>query len=116
MGWERRDSDDEKVGEVKGWIMWEGGDGVGKGVGVIWVNGVGEEGDGCMERNGMEFWGKSFVVGGEGEFLGEGGNEEGENIVVEVDLEGWENVGGWWGLVGDGRIEGYEGLRKGFLE
>ena len=56
------------------------------------------------------------MVGPQGEFLAQAGNEQPENIVVEVDLERSENVRRWWPFLRDRRIDAYEGLTKRFLD
>ena len=48
--------------------------------------------------------------------LAQAGNEQPENIVVEVDLERSENVRRWWPFLRDRRIDAYEGLTKRFLD
>ena len=48
-------------------------------------------------------------------FLAQAGNEQPENIVVEVDLERSENVRRWWPFLRDRRIDAYEGLTKRFF-
>ena len=60
-----------------------------------------------MQTNGIQFWGNSFVVGPQGEFLAQAGNEQPENIVVEVDLERSENVRRWWPFFRDRRIDAF---------
>ena len=72
--------------------------------------------DPSMQTNGIQFWGNSFVVGPQSEFLAQAGNEQPENIVVEVDLERSENVRRWWPFLRDRRIDAYEGLTKRFLD
>ena len=80
------------------------------------MNRVGHEPDPSMQTNGIQFWGNSFVVGPQGEFLAQAGNEQPENIIVEVDLERSENVRRWWPFLRDRRIDAYEGLTKRFLD
>ena len=92
IGWESSDTDDEKVRQLNAWIISQRGHAVANGLPVISVNRVGHEPDPSMQTNGIQFWGNSFVVGPQGEFLAQAGNEQPENIVVEVDLERSENV------------------------
>ena len=69
-----------------------------------------------MQTNGILFWGNSFIVGPQGEFLAQAGNDSPENIVVEIDMERSENVRRWWPFLRDRRIDAYEGLTKRFLD
>lgn len=116
IGWESSDTDDEKVRQLNAWIISQRGHAVANGLPIISVNRVGHEPDPSMQTNGIQFWGNSFVVGPQGEFLAQAGNEQPENIVVEVDLERSENVRRWWPFLRDRRIDAYEGLTKRFLD
>ena len=116
IGWESSDTDDEKVRQLNAWIISQRGHAVANGLPVISVNRVGHEPDPSMQTNGIQFLGNSFVVGPQGEFLAQAGNEQPENIVVEVDLERSENVRRWWPFLRDRRIDAYEGLTKRFLD
>lgn len=116
IGWESSDTDDEKVRQLNAWIISQRGHAVANGLPVISVNRVGHEPDPSMQTNGIQFWGNSFVVGPQGEFLAQAGNEQPENIIVEVDLERSENVRRWWPFLRDRRIDAYEGLTKRFLD
>ena len=56
------------------------------------------------------------MVGPQGEFLAQAGNDHPENMVVEIDMERSENVRRWWPFLRDRRIDEYEGLTKRFLD
>ena len=116
IGWESSDTDDEKSRQLNAWIISQRGHAVANGLPVISVNRVGHEPDPSMQTNGILFWGNSFVVGPQGEFLAQAGNDQSENIVVEIDLERSENVRRWWPFLRDRRIDAYEGLTKRFLD
>ena len=88
IGWESSDTDDEKARQP----------------------------DPSGQTNGILFWGNSFVVGPQGEFLAQAGNDRPENMVVEIDMERSENVRRWWPFLRDRRIDEYEGLTKRFLD
>ena len=110
------DTDDEKARQLNAWIISQRGHAVANGLPVVSVNRVGHEPDPSMQTNGILFWGNSFVVGPQGEFLAQAGNDQSENIVVEIDLERSENVRRWWPFLRDRRIDAYEGLTKRFLD
>ena len=116
IGWESSDTDDEKARQLNAWIISQRAHAVANGLPVISVNRVGHEPDSSGQTNGILFWGNSFVVGPQGEFLAQAGNEQPENIVVEVDMERSENVRRWWPFLRDRRIDAYEGLTKRFLD
>ena len=116
IGWESSDTDEEKKRQLNAWIISQRGHAVANGLPVISVNRVGHEPDPSMQTNGILFWGNSFIVGPQGEFLAQAGNDSPENIVVEIDMERSENVRRWWPFLRDRRIDAYEGLTKRFLD
>ncbi len=116
IGWESSDTDDEKVRQLNAWIISQRAHAVANGLPVISVNRVGHEADPSGQTNGILFWGNSFVVGPQGEYLAQAGNERPENIVVEVDLERSENVRRWWPFLRDRRIDEYGNLTKRFID
>ena len=95
IGWESSDTDDEKARQLNAWIISQRAHAV---------------------ANGILFWGNSFVVGPQGEFLAQAGNDRPENMVVEIDMERSENVRRWWPFLRDRRIDEYEGLTKRVLD
>ena len=116
IGWESSDADDEKARQLNAWIISQRAHAVANGLPVISVNRVGHEPDPSMQTNGIQFWGNSFVVGPQGEFLAQAGNDRPENIVVEIDMERSENVRRWWPFLRDRRIDEYGGLTKRFID
>lgn len=116
IGWESTDTPEEKSRQLNAWIISQRGHAVANGLPVISVNRVGHEPDPSGQTNGIQFWGNSFVVGPQGEFLAQAGNDVPQNIVVEIDLERSENVRRWWPFLRDRRIDAYEGITKRFLD
>lgn len=116
IGWDISDTDDEKIRQLDAWIISQRAHAVANGLPVISVNRVGHEPDPSDKTNGILFWGNSFVVGPQGEFLAEANNKQSENIVVEIDMERSENVRRWWPFLRDRRIDEYQGLTKRFLD
>lgn len=116
IGWESSDTDEEKSRQLDAWIISQRGHAVANGLPVISVNRVGHEPDPSGQTNGIQFWGNSFVVGPQGEFLVRAGNDKPENLIVEVDLERSENVRRWWPFLRDRRIDAYEEITKRFID
>jgi len=116
IGWESSDTEEEKKRQLNAWIISQRGHAVANGLPVIAVNRVGYEPDPSQQTNGIQFWGNSFVVGPQGEFLGQAGNEGPQNLVVEVDLERSENVRRWWPFLRDRRIDAYSELIQRFID
>lgn len=116
IGWESSDTDDEKQRQLDAWVISQRGHAVANGLPVISVNRVGDESDPSGQTNGAQFWGNSFVVGPQGEFLAKAGNDKEENMVVEVDLTRSENVRRWWPFLRDRRIDMYGEITKRFID
>ena len=116
IGWESTDSKDEKLRQLNAWIISQRAHAVANGLPVLSVNRVGHEPDPSGQTNGIQFWGNSFAAGPQGEFLAQAGNENPENIIVEIDLERSENVRRWWPFLRDRRIDEYDGLTKRFID
>ncbi len=115
IGWDPRDTDDEKLRQQNAWITIQRGHAVANGIPVISVNRVGKEEDPSQSSEGIQFWGNSFVCGPQGEFLAQGGSADEENLVVKVDKNRSEDVRRIWPFLRDRRIENYSGLTKRFL-
>ncbi len=116
IGWDSNDTKEEQDRQLNAWIISQRSHAVANGLPVVSVNRVGHEPDLSGATGGILFWGNSFVVGPQGEFLAQAGNERSENMIVEVDLERSENVRRWWPFLRDRRIDAYEGLTKRFLD
>ena len=113
IGWESTDPQDEKDRQLDAWIISQRGHAVANGLPVVSVNRVGYESDPSGVTNGITFWGDSFVVGPQGEFLARLSNTEEQIAVVEVSLKRSEDVRRIWPFLRDRRIDSYtEILRR----
>lgn len=116
IGWENSDSKEEQQRQLNAWIISQRGHAVANGLPVLSVNRTGHEPDPSGQTNGIRFWGNSFAVGPQGEFLAQAGNDKPENLIVEIDLSRSENVRRWWPFLRDRRIDEYEGITKRFID
>ena len=116
IGWNPDDDDDEKQRQREAWITVQRGHAVANGIPVVSVNRVGYEEDPSEASSGIDFWGSSFVVGPQGEFLALCPENAAQDVVVEIDMKRSENVRRWWPFLRDRRIENYGGLTKRFLD
>lgn len=116
IGWESSDTDEEKNRQLNAWIISQRAHAVANGLPVISVNRIGHEADPSGNTNGIQFWGNSFVAGPQGEFLAQAGNQDPENMVVEVNMTGSENVRRWWPFLRDRRIDEYGEIVKRFID
>lgn len=115
IGWESSDDKNEQTRQSDAWQLVQRGHAVANGLPVITVNRVGHEEDPSGQTNGIQFWGRSFVAGPQGELLLELGQSE-EISIVDVDLVRSERVRRWWPFLRDRRIDAFEGLTKRFLD
>lgn len=115
IGWESSDEKTEQTRQSDAWQLVQRGHAVANGLPVITVNRVGHEEDPSGQTNGIQFWGRSFVAGPQGELLLELGQSE-EMTIVDVDLVRSERVRRWWPFLRDRRIDTFEGLTKRFLD
>ena len=95
IGWESSDTPEEQERQREAWTTVQRGHAVANGLPVVTVNRVGKESDPSGATNGIQFWGSSFVVGPQGEFLYRAGTEE-ECVTVDVDMRRCEQVRRWW--------------------
>lgn len=115
IGWESSDTPEEQERQREAWTTVQRGHAVANGLPVVTVNRVGKESDPSGATNGIQFWGSSFVVGPQGEFLYRAGTEE-ECVTVDVDMRRCEQVRRWWPFLRDRRIDAYDGLTKRFID
>lgn len=116
IGWNPDDPEDEKQRQREAWITVQRGHAVANGLPVISVNRVGFEEDLSGVSSGIDFWGSSFVVGPQGEFLYLAPENKSADEVVDIDLDRSENVRQWWPFLRDRRIDAYGDLTKRFLK
>ncbi|MEF3192420.1 MAG: carbon-nitrogen hydrolase [Campylobacterales bacterium] len=110
IGWNPDDEEDEKRRQLDAWIIAQRAHAVSNGLPVVSINRVGYEPDFSGVGAGIDFWGHSFVVGPQGEFLYHADHQEEEVEVVDVDLGRSEVVRRWWPFFRDRRIDAYGGL------
>lgn len=111
IGWTPDEDSAEKVRQREAWITVQRAHAIANGLPVISVNRVGHESDpagGC----GLDFWGSSFAVGPQGEFLWSASTDQEELAVVQIDLKRSESVRRMWPYLRDRRIDHYGDLLK----
>jgi N-carbamoylputrescine amidase len=111
IGWSPDEDEDEKSRQRDAWITVQRAHAIANGVPVVSVNRVGHESD-PADGAGLRFWGSSFVVGPQGEFLFSAGVDREETHVVAVDMQRSEQVRRMWPYLRDRRIEHYGDLLK----
>jgi len=109
IGWSREDSPDEQARQREAWITVQRGHAIANGLPLVAVNRVGHEAD-PAGGSGIEFWGSSFAVGPQGEFLEQASTDRADTRVVTLDLARSEAVRRIWPYLRDRRIDQYGDL------
>ena len=111
IGWFDSDSEDEKQRQLDAWITIQRAHAVANGLVVVSCNRCGFEKDSSGVLEGIRFWGNSFIVGPQGEFLARADEKE-QNLTVEIDLNRIKEVRDIWPFFRDRRVEFYSDLEK----
>jgi N-carbamoylputrescine amidase len=111
IGWDPDDAQPEKDRQRNAWILSHRGHAVANGLPVLSCNRIGHEAS-PLGTSGIQFWGSSHVLGPQGEFLAEAGQNEPEILMCEVDMERSEHVRRIWPFLRDRRIDAYGDLLK----
>ena len=116
IGWDPLDDDAEQQRQLDAWITVQRGHAVANGLPVVAVNRVGFEADPSGKTAGAQFWGNSFVVGPQGEFIAQANNQNETILLAQVDLQRSEQVRRIWPFLRDRRIDSYQGLNQRLLD
>jgi len=111
IGWDPDDEPAEKDRQRNAWILSHRGHAVANGLPVLSCNRVGHE-PSPLGTSGIQFWGSSHVLGPQGEFLAEAGQDSPEILMAEVDMARSEHVRRIWPFLRDRRIDAYGDLLK----
>ncbi len=112
IGWESSDTTDEQARQLDAWITVQRGHAVANGLPVVTVNRTGHEPDPSGATGGITFWGNSFVVGPQGEFLHHSPSGAEDAAIIDIDMKRTEQVRRWWPFLRDRRIDAYSELTK----
>ena len=116
IGWFDEDSKEEKQRQLEAWITVQRGHAIANGVPLVAINRTGKEFDNLKQIDGIRFWGNSFVVGPQGEFLAQASHDKEEVLICEIDMHKNEEVRKIWPFFRDRRIETYSDLNKRFID
>jgi N-carbamoylputrescine amidase len=83
---------------------------------VVSVNRTGFEPDPSGVTGGIKFWGSSFVVGPQGEYLWQAPQDEEVTTVVTIDRQRTADVRRIWPFFRDRRIDAYGGLTRRYID
>jgi N-carbamoylputrescine amidase len=115
IGWESSDTEDEKCRQLDAWRTVQRGHAIANGLPVVTVNRTGHEPDPSGQSGGIRFWGNSFAVGPQGEWLCELPDDSDAIRVIDMDMARSEQVRRWWPFLRDRRIDAFDGLNRRYL-
>ena len=116
IGWNPDDDAAEQLRQLQAWITIQRGHAVANGLPVIACNRVGQEPDPSEQSQGILFWGNSFAVGPQGEFLCQADEKEERVFLVEINRQRSEDIRRIWPFLRDRRIDAYENLTRRFID
>ncbi|MCC6933720.1 MAG: carbon-nitrogen hydrolase [Deltaproteobacteria bacterium] len=116
IGWDKSEPIDEQKRQLDAWITIQRSHAVANGIPVIAVNRVGFEPNPLNPQQGIDFWGNSFAIGPQGEFLIQASSDKEENLVVTLDSTRTEEVRRMWPFLRDRRIDSYQEILKRFID
>lgn len=112
IGWAEGEDETENARQLEAWITVQRGHAVANGLPVLVANRVGHEASPEGKGTGQRFWGNSFAVGPQGEFLVRASSDKEEVIVIDLDMARSENVRRIWPFLRDRRIDAYGDIVK----
>lgn len=116
IGWNLDDPEAERERQLNAWITVQRGHAVANGLPVIACNRIGHEEDPSRQSGGIRFWGNSFAVGPQGEYLTHLDAVEEKVELVEIDKTRSEDVRRIWPFLRDRRIESYGDLTRRYVD
>ena len=116
IGWFDEDDKEEKQRQLDAWITVQRGHAIANNLPLISVNRVGKELDNLKQIDGIRFWGNSFALGAQGEFLARASSDKEEIILYNINLKENRKIREIWPFFRDRRIESYRNLDKRYLD
>ena len=111
IGWHPLEK--EEYGQIQhdAWMTVQRGHSVANGIFVAVANRVGYE-QPYKEKDGIEFWGSSFICGPQGEILARASHDKEEILMAKVDTAHIEEVRQNWPFFRDRRIDAFGDILK----
>jgi N-carbamoylputrescine amidase len=116
IGWDDRDDAAERERQREAWLTVQRAHAIANGLPVAVSNRIGHEADPSGQGPGIRFWGSSFIVGPQGEWLARADTDNAAVVICEVDLARSEKVRRWWPFLRDRRIDAYSDLTRRFRD
>jgi N-carbamoylputrescine amidase len=113
IGWHPKEKKKYGADQHGAWEIIQRSHAVANGCYVAVCNRVGRERP--IGGDGIEFWGRSFVAGTNGQVLAKAGGAKEQTLLVPVDLGKVDVTRTHWPFLRDRRIDAYGGLTKRYL-
>lgn len=117
IGWGSQEDDEtEKRRQRDAWTIVQRGHAVANGVPVLVANRTGFEAATPGSKQGIQFWGTSFIAGQQGEILAEAGMDKPDLLVTDINISRNESVRRGWPFLRDRRIDEYQNIARRFID
>jgi N-carbamoylputrescine amidase len=117
IGWGTQETDSAECDRQReSWILIQRSHAIANGLPVVVANRTGFEAAEPQSTRGLNFWGSSFIVGPQGEFLAEASEDQPEVLVATLNKSRTEEVRRGWPFLRDRRTDAYQGLLARFLD
>ncbi len=110
IGWDTDEPDCERPLMLDAWTTIQRSHAIANGLPLLCANRVGFEPTSTNTGHGLIFWGNSFIVGPQGEFLAKAGTDAEEVLTAQIDLSRTQTVRRNWPFLRDRRIDAYKDL------
>lgn len=110
IGWIPTDPKDERESYSQSWQTIQRSHAIANGIPVLSVNRVGFEPLNNSKNEGIEFWGKSFIVNGYGEYISQASTCTDEIIIGDINLEQADQIRTTWPFLRDRQYKSYNSL------
>jgi N-carbamoylputrescine amidase len=106
------DSPELQAKQCDAWVTIQRAHAIANGLPVVVCNRTGIEGG----KEGIDFWGSSFICDAQGAVLARASKDSTENLVVAIDKSQTEKIRRQWPYLRDRRIDAYAELVKRYIE
>ncbi len=110
IGWTPGESDVERNLMLDAWTTIQRSHAIANGLPGICANRVGFEPASGTAGQGLIFWGNSFIIGPQGEFMARAGHDAEEVLTAQIDMSRTQVVRRNWPFLRDRRVDSYGGL------
>jgi N-carbamoylputrescine amidase len=110
IGWGSAEPDAERALMLDAWTTIQRSHAIANGLPVVCANRVGFESASGGSAQGLVFWGNSFIVGPQGEFIARANHDTEEVLTAQIDLSRTRTVRRNWPFLRDRRIDAYRDL------